>query len=1457
MNHSMSPERWQQIQAIFDALLQQDPADRSAFLDKTCGGDSGLRAEVQNLLAHEEEAQRNDFLASPPRLQKPAMIPPPWSPAAAFSPPRLVDYEILGELGRGGMSVVYKARHVKLGRLVALKTILNGDYASPQEQARFRAEAQALARLQHPNIVGIYDVGEQEGRPFFALEFVEGGSLKDYLKSIVLAPRQAAQLVETLARATHAAHQCGIIHRDLKPSNILLQRLARDERGSTLRENNSHNGDSRPAETRGAPRSSSVANPIPKIADFGLAKSLDPEKTQTQSGAFLGTPSYAAPEQAAGQIKRIGPATDVYALGAILYELLAGRAPFRAETPLETLRQVTSDDPVPPRTLSPRLPRDLETICLKCLRKDPQQRYPSAENLAQDLRRFLNGESIRARPVPLRERALKWAFLHPAWVALMAAAGALLLGLGGYTVQRQLDFETVQAERDRAQKAERLALQRAGEAQVARYAAQTLLASQMLNAGDVFQLPQLLDPHQQSDGEADDCRGFEWWYLRQFGQEAKPALAAHDGSLYLLAYSPDGRSLATSGGNMYRNDLKLWDLTTRQVRSTHLMRANVEGYFYLGDFAPQGALLASVNQGDSFTVWDSKTGEKRLQGNQAEQVNRIALSPDGHWLAVGGPRRLTLWDCETKEKRGDLATLAGLPLAFSPDSRTLALGCDAEGFSGIQWWDPASGQMLGKAVLGTGVGSLSYSPRGTFLLVIDGTGVGTVWDLRQRVLLGTSYSVGQVRSLAMSPDERTLATGDDKGGVRLVDVSTRRVRAHYRWQPNPIVRLAFSPDGLTLAAGTSTGVVYQLDAGARNVPDNLRPGTRLSNPIAWAPDGDTLAVAGPDCTVRLFDSRTAKVRGMLCRQEEVVQTMAFAPNGKTLATACLNGNCIRLWDVSEGQLKQTIPAAPASPGPMKFSPDNRYLAWAEAGVVRLCDTVTQARTLLQPCPECQALAFTPDSCYLLTGGRSLQVWEWSDEEVIRKPRCSVPVPKTLACLAVSPDGRRIATGDSDGSLNLCLLAPDGKLETEGAELAGQRPGGLSHLAFGPDSTTLTAISPGQLEVWDLSSRRCLRHVSKHFDARFPSPDGATIAALPPNGALELWDMATWRVRRPEGQSLWSVHSLAFSPDGSTLLTGSRVPQRIVRITDPVFIHDSAVLSSTAESLRTWNSASGLEIPTASPGEETMAPPSVAAWSPDGTTVAAGGKDGSIWIWDWPRRKQQTRCFVSNASRNHAAISEVIRRVRPESNPEYENKAEATQALAFSPDGRWLVTAGNRGSVVIWKTDGWQKHQTLPDQGGSVEWVGFTPDSRRVATTRGGQVRLWDVSTAELCATPLDAEGDSPVLCGAFAPGGGLLATGAVDRSIRFWDLASGKLKGLLVDHQDRVTGLAFTPDGKTLASVSWDRSVRLWNVAAAQEVAVLEGHTAKVQAVAFSPDGRVLATGDDAGEVLLWRANRP
>jgi tetratricopeptide (TPR) repeat protein/tRNA A-37 threonylcarbamoyl transferase component Bud32 len=335
-----------------------------------------------------------ETITAPPRLPGDCTTLPAHAVDRAAASPAVPGYEILAELGRGGMGVVYKARDLKLNRIVALKMILSGEYASPAELTRFLAEAEAVAQLQHPNIIQIHEIGRHGELPYFTLEYIEGGSLAARARENPLPPGEAAAVVEQLARGVGFAHAKGIVHRDLKPENVLL-----------------------------------AENGTPKVTDFGVAKRATTGEAGglTKTGAIVGTPSYMAPEQAAGQGKSVGPGADIYALGAILYRLITGRPPFLAAAQMETLLQVVNDAPVPPRDLNPQIPRDLETICLKCLRKEPAKRYPTAEALADELQRFYVGKPIVARPVGAIERGWLWCRRNRSLAAALSAVAASLV----------------------------------------------------------------------------------------------------------------------------------------------------------------------------------------------------------------------------------------------------------------------------------------------------------------------------------------------------------------------------------------------------------------------------------------------------------------------------------------------------------------------------------------------------------------------------------------------------------------------------------------------------------------------------------------------------------------------------------------------------------------------------------------------------------------------------------------------------------------------------------------------------------------------------------------------------------------------------------------------------------------------------------------------------------------------
>ena len=710
--------------------------------------------------------------------------------------PAIPGYDLLQELGRGGMGVVYRAQHLALKRIVALKMVL-GFGGDSDALHRFRAEAEAVVRLHHPNIVQIYEVGARAGRPYCALEYVDGGTLAKKLAQTPQPARYAAAVVQALARAVHHAHEQGIAHRDLKPSNVMLTRQG-----------------------------------TPKVTDFGLAKKLDDDAGRTQTGAVLGTPSYMAPEQAEGKTSQIGPLADVYALGAILYEMQTGRPPFRGTSVIDTLEQVRNSEPVPPSHLNPAVPRDLETICLKCLQKDPSKRYGSADELANDLRRFLGGEPVQARPVGMGERVWRWCWRNPVAALLVislvvgfvvATSGWVKAKLNGDEKERQrlaaIDAgNKAHAEAERALAAEGLRRQQ-------RYWADLPLASQFFRDGRIKPALDLLDRERPEPGQ-EDLRQFEWYALYELCHGEKRvlkqrageiayspdgrllALAGVDGVIRLLdagtgqpliemhghhcgitglAFSPDSKRLASGGWTPIEDrpdhqevpgELKLWDVTTGQECVTFRSVGTQTLPWSLGlsmphvrglAFSPDGKEIATACRFPNVVqLWDASTGQEVgvLKGTEAQMMS-VAYAPDGQTLAAGDwERSVWVWDRATRKVRwqlreGDLGKV--MSVAITPDSRILA----AEAESGVQLWDLTTGKPL-------------------------------------RFLRGAAGSAGW---LASAPRGRLLAVTQSRfqvSEVHLWDLDTFREVAVLRGHTDVIHGLAFSADGQTLASSGAT-----------------------------------------------------------------------------------------------------------------------------------------------------------------------------------------------------------------------------------------------------------------------------------------------------------------------------------------------------------------------------------------------------------------------------------------------------------------------------------------------------------------------------------------------------------------------------------------------------------------------------------------------------------------------------
>jgi serine/threonine protein kinase/WD40 repeat protein len=657
-------------------------------------------------------------------------------------------YEVLGELGRGGMGVVYKARQVGLDRLVALKVVLAGAGAGPEDLARFRREAEAVARLRHPNVVEIYQVGETGGLPYFAMELCGGGSLAQQLAGGPLAPRRAAELVETLARAVQAAHEAGVVHRDLKPANVLL-----------------------------------AQDGTPKVTDFGLAKKLDGTSELTATGAIVGTPSYMAPEQASGDGKRVGPAADVYALGAVLYACLAGRPPFQAGTQVDTLLQVLTDRPVPPGQLRPGVPADLEAICLRCLEKNPGKRFAGAAELADALRRFLDGLPAQVQPRedharddrrrPYLQRST---WLVCLWTCLLVLLLVLPFGLFAKVVAVVGLYLTV-AFAVKVYFGSRPVYQLAFSPDGDTLASATLQGNVKLwdVAGERLRLTL-----EMPQAPASSFTGL----LRQLVDELR---ANFQGPIKALAFTPDGRTLIALDN---RGRGQLWDVADGHPKASFQLPTPVRA----ATFGPGCRTLATVTgeMTRTLTLWDvDLAAEGPVSERTAMRVVSSLDAPplflaDGRVLAVPA-FGLKLWDILPGGLRerpvSDRVGLASIH-ALSPDARSVAFSrYSKKGGSSQRWvtpiavWDVATDRACCElAHLGKSAPLLAFSPDGRILVGFGWRDGGDLRDARTGRPLGDLQRERKaaITAVAFSPDGRTLALGHDRGTVTWHDVEASR-----------------------------------------------------------------------------------------------------------------------------------------------------------------------------------------------------------------------------------------------------------------------------------------------------------------------------------------------------------------------------------------------------------------------------------------------------------------------------------------------------------------------------------------------------------------------------------------------------------------------------------------------------------------------------------------------------------
>jgi eukaryotic-like serine/threonine-protein kinase len=970
-------------------------------------------------------------------------------------PKQIGEYEILGEVGRGGMGVVYKARHRSLKRLVALKMILAGEFASPAQGMRFRLEAELAARMKHPNIVQLYEIGNIDGRPYLILEWVEGGSLETKLNGQAWPADDAARLLETLARAIHAAHGDGVIHRDLKPANIMLS-----------------------------------TDGTPKITDFGLAQPVEAGKTLTQNGYLVGTPGYMAPEQASGNRALVGPGTDIYALGVILYQLCSGQLPFQSDNTLELLRAVQSDEPPRLSRKPANVSRDLEAIVLHCLEKEPHRRYPSALALAEDLGRFRDGRQVEARPVGTVARLVRSAQRRPLVTSLLALLVVSLLGgLGGVT-WKWLDANE---QRDRANANSRRADEEKSAALYQTYRASLAAASAALQNHNTADAARHL-----ADAPA-SLRRWEWNHLSSRLDDSTEVIPITDGSGLLV-----GSKEQLWFGVPAKTGLQLTSLKDRQEKLIPMERARLRD------------TVCATHLGLRVSAWTGPTAFDLLDESgkvlchvktpDNEYSVPVVVSPDGTRLCLtldGNRRQLAIFDTSTGSQSALCETLdaAIWAYAFSPDSKQLASGGEDRI---VRLWNPLNGKLLTTCRgHSSKIVALTFSPDGTRLATASSDGTVRQWDTKTGLEAEPPYDrhASPVYSVAFSHDGEWIASAGDDRTIRVWRAKDRQDVAMLHGHTGRIDGLAFAPGDRQLASlssrvgpfssGDDTARIWDINPKA-TLPV-LRGHTKAVYPVAVSPDGRWLASGSVDQTARLWDAATGEPSATLPLSNPV-SVLAFHPDGTSLITG---DNRLRIWDVATASLRSEIMLQGRDIRQITVSPDGKRVAL----------TTTDFNSVRKRL-----------SVYEIATGKLLLSTEGSS-------------------LTHSHDGRWLAALTADEKTVLLLDATTYEIA---ARFVGHE-NTIFNACFSPDSLRLATCSRDKtLRSWQIDNGECqvLRGHSDEVFAVAYHPDGTRLASGAQDGSVWLWDAqrGVALVRLPGHQSF--VWSLAFSPDGASLVSGS-------------------------------------------------------------------------------------------------------------------------------------------------------------------------------------------------------------------------------------------------------------------------------------------------------------------------------
>lgn len=1339
--------------------------------------------------------------------------PPTQLPHPGSTVRYIGEYEILNELGVGGMGVVYKARQSKLRRIVALKMIRSGELANPQDVQRFQAEAKAVSRLLHPGIVAIHEVGIHKGQHFYTMDFVGGGSLSNLHRDEPVPAQRAADLVRQLAEAVHYAHGEGIVHRDLKPANILL-----------------------------------TENGAPRITDFGLAKSMWNDdgsigSSMTETGQILGTAGYMSPEQATGKSKLVGPAADIYSLGAVLYALLTSRAPFVGESKADTIMQVIHKEPVSPRMLNPSVPLDLETICLKCLEKEPHKRYGTAQLLADDLARFVEGRPVLARPINGVARTWRWCRRNPLVAGLSATvAASMLIGtavswyfadqsrlrananyqLAGKEREARLLADQRKGESDRnaslaearriaADKSAKLAETRREEAlansDLARrhlYCAHMGLVQKAWDENRISAVLNLLERHRPKEGVI-DLRGFEWHYWMRRCRSELFSLP----STTRAAYGPQGATIVTlSKGAFSFHEAS----SGKFIRST----GSLKGLGHKHVFNADATLMASRGNGPQIAIWDTATGAKLHEF--VGQSRSFTFGPDGRTLATANKDgSICLWNTSSGTVEMTLeanveasGTLGDAEFAFSPDGRRIAAAYNHD----IKVWDLESRQVILKLNgIYEPIHHVLYSPDGISIAAAAGDGHVILWDAKTGQSLWTRHGhSNKLMGIAFNSDGTQLATGSADRVLTIWDTTSGRKLRSFKGHLHSVTTVAFSADGTRVLSSSVDGTTKVWDALNNGETPSLASPVFGVTSVAAGSDGSRLVVGGGDERVAVLNLRngTSFVRMNQSGFGSGVDECRVAIKRDGSAVASCQGKLVRIWNAETGELQRTLSGQEYESTCCALSPDEaRIVAGAHDGKTIIWDAATGRilQRLSGHKRRVHDVIFTHDGTQIISvdeDGLGL-IRDIAGDRIDRRWN-------TRFCqrLRLSPTGKILATTNGNE-----VTLWDLETLTETLTLVGHS-GTIHDVVFSPDSTriaTAAGYGDGTIKLWDATTGEetlSLKAEAREACAVIFSPDGLRLISGHDDGSIHFWDT--------------SRHEQGLATESSTQPLPSRILLRLGRELTSVTHSADGKLALTGgidHTARLWDLTTGEERQVFKGHDEAVRDVAITA---DGKTAITASDDRTIRFWDLATGKQQCQ---------------------------FAGKSNFTK-IRLSQDGKLLLSANADGRLRIW---------TISEPELRSEFVYTTPivdmamrtqlgnvTEYLIVGTESGKILVCDHQSGSVLY-PLIGHTDAASSLAAL--NSEYVLSGSHDNSIRLWNIGAQRSEAIFRGHTAGVNEVRRLPGGRRFVSCSVDRTVRLWDLDSGLEIA--RGSSgSKICGVSIAPDGGSCLTASLDGTLQLW-----